>query len=171
MRQLTPERRARSVIVNGAGVDEVDNMDFQLGPTEGLVINHVEGSITLDPDTEDGIEIARQYLLLDPDAVAGDVPPIVDGTDIDSGIIYEHVFGLNTGADDGAGGGRFDRKTNMHTRDYRHLPLEDRPKTIGNLTHIVDAGDSTGTHVLTIFYVLVVFTLEELGLLNAFRRF
>ena len=172
MRIITPERVALSAITYGAGTDEIDILDFDFGADEGLIINAVEGLLSTAGTFADVQVAIAQELNLDSDIAAGEHWAKTDRTVIDSPIVFWHRMDVTTGIDDGAGGGVVAVSSGHKEIDFRLLSPEMRPKTIDNPVHVVDAGaTATGSSLILVRYQLVQFSLSELGILNAFRRF
>ena len=173
MIRLTKELTAFSnLLVTAPGVESVE-LDFNLARRSGVVINRIDSQMRADVLAGDITIQAAQELDLDPDNVdvwTGGVL-LADDQDMDSSRLLRHnweAISRNGTAE------AVTQPQGWLWQDYTNLPLEERPLSITNLRHhlrlvqLIGSGDVNA--MLTVKYIIVELTLQELGIVNAGRR-
>lgn len=174
MIRLTPELFLHSAFDGDSDGAESRELDFNLARRTGVVINRIIGQVNCDPDTTTGFDVLRaicQEVDLDPDNTeiefAGLMEP--DAVVMDSSRVFRQ---MQHGNWDSAAGATEPLAHNL-IKDWHNLPLQERPISITNLRHHVEAVGTISCNYhaeVAIDYVIVELTLEELGILNASRR-
>ena len=178
MRQLTPELWLHSAMsgANSAIALETREIDLALARRSAVVINAIEGFLIAVGDTLTGFEDEGgmvQEIDLDPDN--GDVwlseSIQLDDYVVDSSRVFRqrtiHHFDTATGST---------LFSNTHKNiDWYNCAIVDRPITTRNIRHHVQWDGNTGVvhnyeAEVTVRYMIVELTLEELGYINASRR-
>jgi len=178
MRVLTPELWLHSAISgNGVGFTDLETRELDLGLARrsAAVINSIEGFIALGANATSG-QIPQlgivQEVDLDPDNVDVWLGDSINLDDVvyDSSRVFRHrAFGSWDTATIGTWVFNHGKDVSWMTAN-----LVDRPITTRNMRHHVDWATSDVAFFyeaeVTIRYLIVELTLEELGYINASRR-
>lgn len=175
MQAITGERVAYSQIVTaGNGTLETDELDFDLSANQGIVVNYVEHMGRWTPTAADEIELwFLAGLSLDKDETAFvSGMGTADLTDVDSPFVCLRMMQGSDTADDAAGAQAHSITSfGREVWDFRMLNFVERPKCINNLIHLADDNSAVFVSLFVVRYHIVNFSLQELGILNAYRRF
>lgn len=175
MQAITGERVAYSQIVTaGNGTLETDEIDFDLSANQGIVINTIEHQGRWTPTAADEIELwFGAGLSLDKDETAFPTSLFTaDCTHMDSAFVMIRMMQGSDTADDAAGAQAHSVTSfKREVWDWRMANFVERPKAINNLIHMADDNNAVFVSLITVRYHIVNFSLQELGILNAYRRF
>lgn len=177
MDRLTPELHLHSSFDGDSTttiLNEFRALDFNLARRSAVVINSITGQIQHAPDTTTGFEtgaVLIQELDLDPDNQELEFAnnPNPQGVVIDSSRVFRQVY--RNLADTAAGLGHTPHS--VLQKDWRHVPPNERPISLTNLTHVmghVAEISYTFWCEINIDYFIVELSLLEIGILNASRR-
>ena len=173
MIRLTPELTCLSAFLIAAAGIETRELDFNLARRSGVVINHICGQVVAVPTEATGNWQFVQELDRAPDNVnvweAGAVP---DAVDYDSSRIFRQTFSAFVGITVATQGVSTYGNSQLD-RDWSHLPMNERPISMtGMRHHVLTVGAAAGAwqSLMTISYVIVELSLQEIGILNASRR-
>ena len=182
MQRLTPELMLMSSINISADSVESAELTFNLARRSGVVIDSIHSEIV--PMVADlplaVFDHLAQEVDMDPDNVdvltgAAILP---DNVVMDTSRLLRHDLSFLSVNDVVGVDGGYGLQTPMESRmvmDFRMLPIEQRPISITNLRHnfrMAVSGGANGLYVglISLRYIIVELTLEELGVINASRR-
>lgn len=172
---ITGERIAYSQVVTaGDGTLETDEIDFDLSANQGVLINTIEHMGRWTPTAADEVELwFGAGLSLDKDETAFPTGMFTtDLTEVDSAFICIRMMQGSDTADDAAGAQAHSITSfAKELWDWRMMSPNERPKAINNLIHLADDNSAVFVSLFVVRYHIVNFSIQELGILNAYRRF
>lgn len=182
MQRLTPELMLLSSFNISADGVESRELTFNLARRSGVVVNSIHSEIVgFVADLPLAVfDALAQEVDMDPDNIDVLEGAVIlpDNLVMDTSRLLRHdATFLSSNAVVGVDGG-YGLQTPMESRmdmDFRMLPIEQRPISITNLRHNlrdVVFGGANGLWVglISLRYIIVELTLEELGVINASRR-